>query len=149
MAGCHQTFDFLSTVESSIASDTYLGGWKLYLQLCLRPYWKRIWVLQEIIRARRVTDVCIRGITWQKFTGVRMAHKFSTTEELVLLHGQHVRPARLLPIFRQVVESLPHSIAQLTSRDNEHSPLTSHGFIPLSLLYTVTNFHTSECSEPR
>jgi len=74
---------------------------KALLSLCERPYWRRIWIIQEIIHARQIIVLCGQKIfKWRSFENLYEKLK---TIELRGWIAHHEFAARVLGSFASVM----------------------------------------------
>jgi hypothetical protein len=50
----------LNPLEKQVLSTTSPGSgyWRAYFHLISRPYWRRLWIIQELVMARELTIYC-------------------------------------------------------------------------------------------
>ncbi|TVY83162.1 Heterokaryon incompatibility protein 6 OR allele [Lachnellula suecica] len=94
-------------------------GWKALAHLCNRDYWKRVWIVQEVVLARRLTIHCGRSqADWRGFVNIlNEAHPILT-------------PPTCSAIVAQISASLPRTLIRLRARNVTEE----HGYPLLELM---------------
>jgi hypothetical protein len=51
-------FQSTELLDSKKGSENMEKDWRSVEDICLRPYWKRLWIVQEVVRAVKITVQC-------------------------------------------------------------------------------------------
>lgn len=97
--------DFLAQRESLQAQTANVGRFwtprqaKAVLALCERPYWTRMWIIQEILLANEITICCgSKAMPWY-----HLQRFFDDVASIVLSWGQHIR---LFPVLESAASGI-------------------------------------------
>lgn len=117
----------LTSPERIIQKQT--KRWLALRHLCKRAYWSRVWIVQEVVLAKRIKLQC--GDSEVKWEGL---------ENILNSMTQLYTPKRALIAMRMVRSSLPARLHELRTMH------MNHGCTLSTLLQTTRN---SLCSDPR
>ena len=104
--------------------NAYEAEMRAIAALCTRTYWRRIWVVQEIVLARQITYCCGDDIL--------LGEVFTAAGKYI----EHARSSRIQHLITEVRESLASKIMGYTYRD-------------LTLKQWLIKTQDSFCSDPR
>lgn len=76
-------FQSSELLDSKKDSENMENEWRSVEDICLRPYWKRLWIVQEVVRAVKITVQCgTTTIGWNELSdGLESFYNRATTAE--------------------------------------------------------------------
>jgi hypothetical protein len=90
--------------------DSHIGEAAAFLEFLARPYWRRVWIIQELALARHVTIHCGRlEISWSALSAsIRNFDHCSENSEIINMRNlvefkgdaAHNRPVNFLGMFQ-------------------------------------------------
>ena len=145
---------------------TLAGQWKQVADICMVPYWDRIWIIQEIVLASKLTLLYGRGMCEWSRLHTLFDILADHTKSVDLSRWQHPTKRADGDIFSQIVAILRSNALRLYEQRNlHHSKPASSGNTPspslepdqkesdqtpgLSLRLLLKAFGSSLCSDPR
>ena len=122
-------------VEEIINDPDRAGEWKALVDLFRRPYWRRVWVIQEVQVARRITVFCGHDeIEWNGLLGIQR-----------MLWDEHAASLIALAHSATWLRSLHYWIRGRGARGLDHLPLSPRGDLFRTLLF----HRLKEATDPR
>ena len=99
LASDYSSSDGVSQLTKTLRKDPDFfskGSWRALYEIIIRPYWRRMWILQEVSRGRATTPVLCghRTLSWYQFTcafGILM----QSDEVINIYMGNELRAASI------------------------------------------------------
>jgi hypothetical protein len=118
----------LDTIRNMKRGQVVLHEWAAVARLCMREYWQRLWIIQEVVLAARIEIHCGETVLqWDDFSQTLCA--FQELYNIGLLHGTGTAMAA------RIVGSAAMKICQQRCANTESGPATELASL-LSLLWT-------------
>lgn len=125
-------------------SDYNRNGWKSLKRLCSREYWKRVWIIQEIVLAQNVVFRCGKmQLNWQSLSDLFLM--LSSTDR----RGRSLNPVEYqIPSFIEVVLNSPaSSILKLRREYNYNKNSLGPAWQGFPLADALITSGNARCSE--
>lgn len=163
-ANCHEHDEIVSLNDSSRMKQTALESIGIVLE---KPYWRRLWIIQEMALARELWLVCgIRTVQWEIFSrvleNIRSFPGHATSSVKDLRDNLHNRVPLVSQIPSNSIDALQlrrnfsksmhhHIIAEICdSKDNSVPSVDDLMVIPdASLLRQMSRFSSQASAEPK
>jgi hypothetical protein len=135
----------ISMITESLRNQTGVNSWLNIAVLCMRPYWARVWVQQEILEASKV--IVHYGSSSFPFTALfHIERKIKLYTQATFVEGQRTPPHHIMELVR--VSCSP--VLQITSSAME-ADLNDHWLVAVQtgMRNLLNTQYFRKCTDPR